>query len=442
MKFLKNMPLWLCCGTLIGLSWPVFEGVNLSFLAWFAFVPLFVFLEKNRHSCYTFKEDGEVQIVDDLVTTCPVPIEWAMDFDPGVTYFYDQPYELDSTEFYQDYKVVAFGQLNTYDDGPVDALKMHYTEKEIDYKDGIAVETTTENQIVWYSVKGHYIRGLLKVGAPFIGQTTFREIMYQKDNKSCIPAININYQGIQVGNYKAGNQLTSKAIISDETGEDVTFAAGQEIVLLPGFHAVAESSFTAKIEGCATSAFAPDSIPREKKVRPEPKIEKILPLAQFEVNINDLGQAALSFSSADNESILPLSIEKSADGLHFTTIGNSSKSGDSPTEIHHFLDENPTKSTNYYRLRQADNQGNTIYSKVISALVADNSADQPVVVLYPNPGKDQVWFSQTADYELFDLHERLLTKGHANDAVDVSMFVAGQYYVRINGAEMHAWVKQ
>lgn len=45
-----KIPLWLLTGLLYGLSWPLFEGVNLSFLTWFAFVPLFVFLDKNQNS--------------------------------------------------------------------------------------------------------------------------------------------------------------------------------------------------------------------------------------------------------------------------------------------------------------------------------------------------------------------------------------------------------
>ncbi len=48
MKSLHHFPLWLVTGLLYGLSWPIFEGVNLSFLAWFAFVPLFLFLEQTR----------------------------------------------------------------------------------------------------------------------------------------------------------------------------------------------------------------------------------------------------------------------------------------------------------------------------------------------------------------------------------------------------------
>lgn len=48
MKFLNYIPLWLWSGLLYGLSWPIFAELNLSFLAWFAFVPLFIFLEQNR----------------------------------------------------------------------------------------------------------------------------------------------------------------------------------------------------------------------------------------------------------------------------------------------------------------------------------------------------------------------------------------------------------
>jgi apolipoprotein N-acyltransferase len=45
---LKDLFLCLASGLLYGLSWPVFEDINLSFLAWFAFLPLFIFLERNQ----------------------------------------------------------------------------------------------------------------------------------------------------------------------------------------------------------------------------------------------------------------------------------------------------------------------------------------------------------------------------------------------------------
>lgn len=44
-----KFPLWMVSGLLYGLSWPIFPEINLSFLAWIAFLPLFAFLEKNRN---------------------------------------------------------------------------------------------------------------------------------------------------------------------------------------------------------------------------------------------------------------------------------------------------------------------------------------------------------------------------------------------------------
>lgn len=41
-------PYWLAGAVLYGLSWPLTEAVNLSFLAWFAFVPLFAGLERTQ----------------------------------------------------------------------------------------------------------------------------------------------------------------------------------------------------------------------------------------------------------------------------------------------------------------------------------------------------------------------------------------------------------
>ena len=71
----------------------------------------------------------------------------------------------------------------------------------------------------------------------------------------------------------------------------------------------------------------------------------------------------------------------------------------------------------------------------------DDSQTNPTVVLYPNPGKDEVWFSQPADYELFDANGKLLTAGKADGVVDVSGLPIGAYFVRINGGEMQSWLK-
>lgn len=49
----KKFPLWLFAAILYGISWSYLGGINLSFLAWFAFVPLFIDLE-NRNTFPAF----------------------------------------------------------------------------------------------------------------------------------------------------------------------------------------------------------------------------------------------------------------------------------------------------------------------------------------------------------------------------------------------------
>ena len=51
----KAPPNWLVSSVLYGLSWCMFFGLNLSFLAWFAFIPLFYDLEKRTSFCGFYK---------------------------------------------------------------------------------------------------------------------------------------------------------------------------------------------------------------------------------------------------------------------------------------------------------------------------------------------------------------------------------------------------
>ena len=56
-NYLNAPPNWLVSSVLYGLSWCMFFDANLSFLAWFAFVPLFYDLEK-KNSFWSFYKTG------------------------------------------------------------------------------------------------------------------------------------------------------------------------------------------------------------------------------------------------------------------------------------------------------------------------------------------------------------------------------------------------
>ena len=49
-----------------------------------------------------------------------------------------------------------------------------------------------------------------------------------------------------------------------DSATTVTFQAGNNVTLMPGFHAKAGTNFTAKIAGCPTSSFETDGFVSEE----------------------------------------------------------------------------------------------------------------------------------------------------------------------------------
>lgn len=69
------------------------------------------------------------------------------------------------------------------------------------------------------------------------------------------------------GTYKASNNIISDDVVA--TGSVVTFQAANSIMLQPGFHAQAESSFTAIIQDCNSNARIA-TLPKEEPIHPKP----------------------------------------------------------------------------------------------------------------------------------------------------------------------------
>ena len=126
----------------------------------------------------------EVHFEDWYLTMAPVPIEWGIDYEGTVIFIYEEDPDYDSTVLIQHYEVVAHGTLETYDEGSVNAVKLHFTEEIKDYKDGEEIEIDVYHEVVWYSEEGHYLRGQLKEGAAFTGETSFDIMRYQKIRQS------------------------------------------------------------------------------------------------------------------------------------------------------------------------------------------------------------------------------------------------------------------
>ena len=136
-------------------------------------------------------------------------------------------------------------------------------------------------------------------------------------------------------------------------------------------------------------------------------------------------------------------VQRSTDGRTFTELGERESQDEADAvQTYRFTDGRPVTGTNYYRIQQTDLDGQTLFSDVLTAILTASSDAEPTVVLYPNPGKDEVWFSRPAEYQLFDVNGTLLAAGRAEGAVDVSGLPAGMYRVRIDGGVSQPRIKR
>jgi hypothetical protein len=119
-------------------------------------------------------------IFDIYMTVSPVPLELGLEFEGSLIIEYTDDPDIDSLVHTQVYTVSGYGTLNTYDDGPVEAIKLNYTHTNVEYKDGQVIDSIFLREIVWYSVRGHYLKGRLAEGSPLEGQTMLANMKYQR----------------------------------------------------------------------------------------------------------------------------------------------------------------------------------------------------------------------------------------------------------------------
>ncbi|MFT3936416.1 MAG: T9SS type A sorting domain-containing protein [Chitinophagaceae bacterium] len=155
------------------------------------------------------------------------------------------------------------------------------------------------------------------------------------------------------------------------------------------------------------------------------------------------GSNLLKWGTASEQNNSYFSIERSADGNSFTSIGSVTAIGNSSTaHDYSFTDGNLTAATYYYRLKQVDINGTFTYSKVIvvkSTVVVGSS-----VQLFPNPvisGLSIVLNNDTKGngvITVYDINGRSLrqqaiakTDQTASAVISMNDLSAGMYVVEI-----------
>ncbi len=107
-------------------------------------------------------------------------------------------------------------------------------------------------------------------------------------------------------------------------------------------------------------------------------------LISFDTKLQTNGQVALNWSTSSELNNSHFIVEKSTDGITFTTVAQfASKNSNSNTRLNYtYVDATPSNGTNYYRLTQVDLNGTSKVLGVKSQQVNIKTANS---VLYPNP---------------------------------------------------------
>lgn len=133
------------------------------------------------------------------------------------------------------------------------------------------------------------------------------------------------------------------------------------------------------------------------------------------------------------------SIERSTDGLEFSSIGTVE--GDAHSLDYQYVDMAPAPGSNYYRLAQLDVNGQIIYSQV--AMVLNNVDGGVALQAYPNPASDVlnlsvVTASGKGQAALYDITGRVVQEldlagmEAGTASMDVAHLERGVYILRLS----------
>lgn len=139
-------------------------------------------------------------------------------------------------------------------------------------------------------------------------------------------------------------------------------------------------------------------------------------------------------------------LQRSADALNFSQIhfiSSKAINGNSSNNLQYeFIDEQPLKGNNYYRLKQIDKDGKSSNSNVV-LIKGEKTASLNINNLYPNPVKDKLNLiisnekNRKVDFIITDLSGKIVLKlsqqslvGDSNISLNVEKLSSGSYILK------------
>ena len=148
----------------------------------------------------------------------------------------------------------------------------------------------------------------------------------------------------------------------------------------------------------------------------------------------------LQWQTANEMNHSHFEVEKSGDGLHFSTLERVIADGGFSYLVHNyeFKDDAPLKGTNYYRLKLVGTDGSARHTQVVrveyrnnngrSVLISPNPALTEVIVAAPDQGYDRICISDLTGRVV--LQEAM--EGRSRK-LDISRLVPGRYIITVTG---------
>jgi hypothetical protein len=116
-------------------------------------------------------------------------------------------------------------------------------------------------------------------------------------------------------------------------------------------------------------------------------------LMSFNAERQNNQHVQLTWETASEQNNNYFTVERSSDGQVFEVVGQVEGAGTSTSMLSYALvDEKPYHTISYYRLKQTDFDGTSVYSKVI-AVYGSNNTNQ-IMSVYPNPNQGQAIYIQ------------------------------------------------
>ncbi len=257
---------------------------------------------------------------------------------------------------------------------------------------------------------------------------------------------------IGVGHRKTGSGLAVTITYSINGGPDVTVGtlSGTTTWAFARFNLPAlngQSNVTFKFTHNSTSSTGCSTSSPTNRIDDFTVAENFaLPVGLISVQVETRGaKNIITFSTALEQNNSHFEIERSADTREFIKIGEVKGAGNTnEQQFYEFVDEQPLKGTNYYRLKQVDFDGVATYGKVVSLRYGNprNFTVTPTIVYDEMTVEFDETDEQEGQWQIFDLEGRQILTGiigsHQNSVkTDLTALHKGTYLLRVQlGSEV------